>query len=62
MLAILLCVPMTSRYTFGEREISVVSLLIRILIPSEQGPSRMTPLNRSDLLIGPISKYSVIEG
>ena len=41
-----------------EKERSLVSLIIRTLIPSCQKPTLMTSFNLNYLLKGPISKYS----
>ena len=61
--AILLCAHMTSSvYTQGERTSSLLSLLMRTLILSDQGPTLMTSFNLDYLLMGPISKHSHIGG
>lgn len=46
----------------GEKTHFLVSLFIRTLILPDQGPTLMTPFDLNHLLIGPISKYSYIEG
>ena len=49
-----------SSYGGEQREAS--SVIIRTLIPLDQGPALMTSFNLKYLLVGPVSKYNHIRG